>query len=365
MSKSQSVGDQMAENIMISGQTLTGKTMVALALASNLHDKGNSVGYFKPVGKKSFEQSRTLDIDVDEDAVVMKDVLELSVDLGCICPVVRTHSSYDELIRIGHDKLLDEIRRCYKQAAEGKDYVLLEGTKAPWHLLHVGLSTPQIAKEFNCRVICLVNFPDISAIDDVFLQRDLFKQHGIDSISVVLNMVPPMLKSAVTEDIIPFLQEQGVEFCGVVYKHRELFSPSLGQIKRALDGEMLFGEDKEDILIDQFQIGSMGYQHALKWFRRAKDKAVIAGGDRSDICLAALETDTNLLILTGGLGPDIRTISKAKEKGVPIMMTAHDTYTTGKIVDDLVGTVSTENKKKIRAVEKIIGENINLDCIGL
>jgi hypothetical protein len=81
--------------------------------------------------------------------------------------------------------------------------------------------------------------------------------------------------------------------------------------------------------------------------------------------LAALETDTNLLILTGGLGPDIRTISKAKEEGVPIMMTAHDTYTTGKIVDDLVGTVTAENKKKIRAVEKIIGENINLECIGL
>jgi len=364
-SKSQSRGDHMTENIMISGQTLSGKTMVAIAIASKMREKGNSVGYFKPVGKKSFERSHDYDVDVDEDALVMKDVLNLSTELGCICPVVRTHSSYDEFLRIGHDDLLAEIQNCYKKAAEGKEYVLLEGTKAPWHLLHVGLSTPQLAKDFNCRVICLVNFPDVSAIDDVLLQRDLFRQHGIESISVILNMVPPMLKSAVTEDIIPFLKQQGVDFCGVVYKHRELFSPSLGEIKRALDGEMLIGEEKEDILIDQFQIGSMGYQHALKWFRRAKDKAVIAGGDRSDICLAALETDTNLLILTGGLGPDIRTISKAKEKGVPIMMTAHDTYTTGKIVDDLVGTVTAENKKKIRAVEKIIGENINLECIGL
>lgn len=355
----------MSENIMISGQTLTGKTMVALAIASKLRDRGKSVGYFKPVGKKSFERSREVDIDIDEDAVVMKDVLELSTSLHCICPLVRTHSSYDEFLRIGRDKLMSEIQHCFSEASEGKDYVLLEGTKAPWHLLHVGLSTPQLARELNCRVICLVNFPDVSAIDDVFLQRDLFKQHGIDSISVILNMVPPMLKSAVTEDIIPFLTEEGVDFCGVVYKHRELFSPSLVEIKRALDGEMLLGEDREDILIDQFQIGSMGYKHALKWFRRAKDKAVITGGDRSDICLAALETDTNLLILTGGLGPDIRTISKAKEKDVPIMMTAHDTYTTGKIVDDLVGTVTAENKKKIRAVEKIIGENINLECIGL
>ncbi|MBS3795137.1 MAG: phosphotransacetylase family protein [Candidatus Thorarchaeota archaeon] len=364
-SKSQSRDDQMAQNIMISGQTLTGKTMVAIALASKLRDNGKSVGYFKPVGKKSFERSHDFDVDVDEDALVMKDVLDLSTNLGCICPVVRTHSSYDEFLKIGHDNLLEKIQECYNKAAEGKEIVLLEGTKAPWHLLHVGLSTPQIAKHFDCKVICLVNFPDVSAIDDVLHQRDLFKQHGIDHVSVILNMVPPMLKSAVTEDIIPFLRKEGVTFCGVVYKHRELFSPSLGEIKRALDGEMLIGEDMEDILIDQFQIGSMGYQHALKWFRRAKDKAVITGGDRSDICLAALETDTNLLILTGGLGPDIRTISKAKEKEVPIMMTAHDTYTTGKIVDDLVGTVTAENKKKIRAVEKIIGENVSLECIGL
>ncbi|MFW9933055.1 MAG: DRTGG domain-containing protein, partial [Candidatus Thorarchaeota archaeon] len=102
---------------------------------------------------------------------------------------------------------------------------------------------------------------------------------------------------------------------------------------------------------------------ALKWFRRAKDKAVITSGDRSDICLAALETDTNLLILTGGIGPDIRTLARAREVSVPIMMTAHDTYTTGTIVDSLIGSVNPDNLEKVPIIEQIILEAIDFSKI--
>ncbi|MFX0107789.1 MAG: DRTGG domain-containing protein [Candidatus Hodarchaeota archaeon] len=349
----------MTKNIVISGETLTGKTMVALALAAKLSESGKNIGYFKPIGSKSFEHS-TDSIDVDEDAVVMKEVLDLDADISCICPIIRTKSSYDELICIGRDVLVKKITDCYAKVAESKDYVIIEGTKAPWHLLHVGLSTPHIAKEFDAAVIVLVNFPDVTAIDDVFLQRDLFTQAGVSEIGVVLNMVPPMFKSTIEKQIKPFLEESGVKFLGAIYQRRELFSPSIRDIMRALEGQMIEGADKMDLLIDRFLIGSMAPENALKWFRRAKDKAVITSGDRSDICLAALETDTNLLILAGGMGPDIRTIARAKELGTPIMMTAYDTFTTGQKVDSLVGTVSSENKEKVVVVQKIVGEALDL-----
>jgi BioD-like phosphotransacetylase family protein len=355
--------NEMVKNIVISGETLTGKTMVALAIAAKLQKEGNKVGYFKPVGDKSFEYSSDSQ-DVDEDAVVLKDLLELDVDVSCVCPIVRTKSSYDELLLVGRDKLLEKIKDCYSKGSAGKDYMVIESAKAPWHLLHVNLSAPQIAKEFEASVIILVNFPDVTAIDDVFLQRDLFTQAGINEIGVVLNMVAPMLKKTVEKKIKPFLEESGVKFLGVIYQRRELFSPTVRDILRALEGQMIAGEDKMDLLIDRFLVGSMAPENALKWFRRAKDKAVITSGDRSDICLAALETDTNLLILTGGMGPDIRTLSRAKELNIPIMMTAHDTYTTGQLVDRLVGTVSPENKKKVGVVQQIVGDALDLTGFG-
>lgn len=354
----------MAKNIVISGDTVTGKTMVAIGLADKLKREGKSIGYFKPSGTKSFQYS-TSEEDVDEDAALMKEILGMGERLSCICPIVRHMSSYDELLKIGTEKLLEKIRGCYSQISKDKDYVIIEGTKSPWNLIHVKVSTPEIAKELDATVICLVNFPDISAIDDILMQKNLFVDHGIAKIGIILSMVPPMLKKTVNEHIRPFIENEGLAFCGVLYDNRELFSPTVGEIIRALDAEIVIGADKTDLLIDQFIVGSMAPENALKWFRRAKDKAVITSGDRTDICLAALETDTNLLILTGGLGPEIGTMTRARELGVPIIMTALDTYGTSKIVDDLLGTVTVDNKEKIATVVRIVGEALHLECLDL
>ncbi|MHA2423708.1 MAG: DRTGG domain-containing protein [Candidatus Thorarchaeota archaeon] len=343
----------MITNIVISGETLTGKTLVALGLAKYFRDAGKKVGYLKPVGS----------VD-DEDAAVLKKVLDLDADLESICPVVRTKTSYDEFLKVGHEVLLEKIKDGYKSVSQNADYVIIEGTKAPWNMSHVGLSTPDIAREFNASAICLVNFPDVDALDDILLQRDLFAQQGIEDISIVLNMVPPMHRNLVTEKIGPYIQKLGLNYLGSIFIRRELFSPSVREILHRLNGQMLLGEDKLDVLIDQFMVGSMAPENALKWFRRAKDKAVITSGDRSDICLTAMETDTNLLILTGGIGPDIRTIAKAKELGIPIMMTAHDTYTTGHLVDDIVGAVSADDLEKVKAVEQIMLESLDFSALA-
>jgi BioD-like phosphotransacetylase family protein len=354
----------MAKNIVISGYSLTGKTMVAMAIAAKLRAQGKRVAYFKPVGDRSYQYSEKMK-DIDEDAAVMKEVLGMKTDVSCITPIVRARSSYDELLRIGRDTLLKKIRRCYTQISDQMDYVVVEGTEAPWHLLHVQLSTAQIAKELNATVICLVNFPDITAIDEALLDKEFFKQYGVEPIGIILNLVPPMLKTMVTEKIKPFLEQNGLLFCGVLYQNRELFSPTVREILRALDGEVVTGEDRLDLLVDTFMVGSMAPENALRWFRQATNKAVITSGDRADICLAALETDTNVLILTDGMGPDIRTISRAKQLGVPIIMTAHDAFTTADIVDGYIGSVTPENKEKVAVVERIVGDALDLSKLGL
>jgi BioD-like phosphotransacetylase family protein len=355
---------RLAKNILITGNTVTGKTMVAIALAKKLRSEKKTVGYFKPSGTKSYVHS-TPDEDVDEDAALMKQLLGMDERPSCICPIVRHMSSYDELLRIGKDELKKRVDTCYSQISKNRDFVIIEGEQSPWRLFHVGLSTLDIAQELGATVICLVNFPDIAAIDDILLEKELFANRGIEKIGIVLNLVPPMLKKVVNENIRPFLEENGMVFCGVLYDNRELFSPTIGEIMGALSAEMVTGNDKMDLLVDQFMVGSMAPENALKWFRRSKDKAVITSGDRSDICLAALETDTNLLILTGGIGPDIGTLSRARELGVPIMMTALDTYGTSRVVDDLIGTVTVDNKEKIAVVERIVGEALMLDDLDL
>ncbi|MHA1771722.1 MAG: DRTGG domain-containing protein [Candidatus Thorarchaeota archaeon] len=348
----------MVQNIFIAGHGSTGKTLVALALAARLRAAGKTVSYFKPVGEKSYELSDA-EHAVDEDAALMKDYLSMEQSLDAICPVVRTRVSPDEFLRVGHDDLLIRIKEGYDEVSKNVDFVLIEGTANAWDLLHVDLSSPQLAKEFEAMVLCLVDFRDIDAIDDALLFRDFFRQHGIDILHIILNMVPPMLISSANTTIASVLEQFEMDYVGAVVQHKELFSPSIRDILQAVEGTMILGEDKLDVLITDFMVGNMAPENALGWFRRATDKAVITSGDRADVCLAALETDTNLLILTGSLGPDVRTLARARETDTAIMVTDKDTFTTSQLVDDLTGSVHPGDTEKIANVERIIGEVID------
>ncbi len=348
----------MTRNIFIAGHGSTGKTLVAIALASKIRAMGKNVAYFKPIGEKSYELSET-DHSVDEDAVLMKDYLGMQQPAETICPVIRTRSSPDEFLKMGRDDILKQIHKSYDEVSKGADFVIIEGTANPWDLLHVDLSSPQLAREFEADVLCLVDFHDIDALDEALLFRDFFRQHGVDTLHIVLNMVPPILMGSVDAVIADVLKQFEMDYVGAIVQHKELYSPSIRDILRAVEGNMILGEDKLNVLITDFMVGNMAPENALGWFRRAKDKAVITSGDRADVCLAALETDTNLLILTGSLGPDVRTLARAKETDTAIMVTDKDTFTTSKIVDDLTGSVHPGDSEKIANIERIIGEVID------
>ena len=90
---------------------------------------------------------------------------------------------------------------------------------------------------------------------------------------------------------------------------------------------MLCAGDKLDQLAEHFSIGAMNVDAALRFFRRVPNKAVITGGDRADIQLAALQTSTRCLILTGDLYPNERILTRAEEMGVPVVLVSQDTST--------------------------------------
>ena len=92
-----------------------------------------------------------------------------------------------------------------------------------------------------------------------------------------------------------------------------------------------------DELVEHFMIGAMNVESALSYFRKVSNKAVITGGDRSDIQLAALETPTKCLILTGELYPNASILGRAQEVGVPIVVVRADTANTLEVCENPFG----------------------------
>jgi len=112
-------------------------------------------------------------------------------------------------------------------------------------------------------------------------------------------------------------------------------------------------------MIERFCVGAMDVEQALRVFRGISRKAVVTGGNRTDIQLAALETDTVCLVLTGGVAPNDLILSRAREKGVAILTVAEDTMSTVDRFESLLGRMRIREPEKVRRGIKLVRANVD------
>ena len=157
----------------------------------------------------------------------------------------------------------------------------------------------------------------------------------------------------------PFLKNRGIEVFGIVPDDIVLGAAPISDIVEILNGTVLCAPDKLDGLVEHFSIGAMKADAALRVFQRVPHKGVITGGDRSDIQLAALQTSTRCIVLTGALHPNERILTRAEELGVPVILTDKDTSSTAELCERLHGRLSLNSERKIARVDEVLEPNVN------
>ncbi len=130
-------------------------------------------------------------------------------------------------------------------------------------------------------------------------------------------------------------------------KEKLLLSVSVRELLEGLGGEILCCDPALDDLVETLMVGAMNVESALTYFRRGSNKAVVTGGDRVDIQLAAIETSTRCLILTGELRPNPVIIGLAEERRVPIILTRYDTLKAIQIIENFFGKTRFQQQKKV------------------
>jgi BioD-like phosphotransacetylase family protein len=91
--------------------------------------------------------------------------------------------------------------------------------------------------------------------------------------------------------------------------------------------------------------------------------AVVTGGDRTDLQLAALETSTHCLILTGHLPPTDTVRSRAEDLEIPILSVDLDTLTTVEIIDNTFGQVRLQEPIKVECIRDMMAQYGDIDSI--
>ncbi len=124
---------------------------------------------------------------------------------------------------------------------------------------------------------------------------------------------------------------------------------------------MVCCENKLDEFVENISIGAMDPETALSYFLRIPNKAVITGIHRTDIQIVAMETSTKCLILTGGMHVNETVTGIAKAKGIPIIVTALDTFTAVDRMEKLMGKAVIREKDKALKAKEIISTEFKIE----
>ena len=176
---------------------------------------------------------------------------------------------------------------------------------------------------------------------------------------VVLNRVTPQSLPEVEQMVVPFLGTMGIEVLGVLPLDRVLDAVTVRQLTEILDGKVLCAHDRLDEFVERFSVGAMDVDAALGYFRKLPNKAVITGGHRADIQLAALETSTKCIVLTGDQMPNEIIISRAREVGVPMISVHYDTYTTVEKLEAVLGRIRIREERKVQRARELLRDRLN------
>lgn len=338
--------------IVGSPEPASGKSAILLGLARQLRERHLDVAYGKPVGTYADGLGST-----DEDVRLMTEALNLSDGHRRPTLMFVNETAVARRLRGEDTKDYGTELEEYANGGEG-DIALLEGPSSleEGHLF--GLSVAHLADRLNAPVLLVSRYHPTLLVDRLLTDR---QRLGDRLLGAVINSVPPEDLDSARETLVPFLEAAGIPVFGMLPRNGLLYSVSVGELVRQLGAQVLARGDRLNLMVEDLKIGAMNVNSALKYFRKGHNMAVVTGGDRKDIQLAALETSTHCLILTGQMPPDRDLLDRAEDLEVPVLSVDLDTLTTVEIVNRTFGRVRLHEPVKIECADQWVKEHFNVD----
>ena len=340
--------------IVASIEPYTGKSGTILGLAREFQDKGFSIAYSKPIGTCFKEQDpnpKEADVQFIAEALGLKEaqIRWPLVDLQSLTLEKRLKQEDDS----DYAALLQESLTSIEA-----DVVILEGAGTLSQGSIFGLSILDMATTLDAYVLLVARYHSTLVVDSL---ESVKLALGDRLVGMVINNIPTHELETTQTLVKPYLESHGIPVLALLPASRLLQSVSVREIARQLDAQVLCRNDRLDLMVESLTIGAMNVNSALGYFRQGQNKAVVTGGDRTDLQLAALETSTSCLILTGHMNPQPLIISRAEDVEVPILSVDLDTLSTVEIVDQAFGKVRLQEKIKVGCIQELMAKNFDLE----
>ncbi|MGD0794725.1 MAG: DRTGG domain-containing protein [Dehalococcoidales bacterium] len=242
---------------------------------------------------------------------------------------------------------------------KGRDIVLVEGRLGP--RVEEAKQTIGAAKDMKAGVIIVESY---TGQDSKYI--DIYKWFEKSLLGVVLNKVPASQLKSVKEKASAQFSAAGIKVLGVIPENRMLLAISIGELADVIKGKILNSPEKSGELVENYMLGAMVVGSGVDYFARKSGKAAIIHQDRPDMQLAALETPTKCLVLSGSpdkSGPIANVIQKAASRGIPVISTESKTPDIIATIDETILKNRLREDKKLAGLGELVKQGLDLKAV--
>ncbi|MFC2034192.1 AAA family ATPase [Chloroflexota bacterium] len=307
-----------------SSEAGNGKTTICAGLGKHLLDDGKKVGYFKPITDEG---------NANSDAEFMKNLLNLEGPANAISPIISGN----------------KVKEAYDKISKDKDIVIIEASHE-WNK-----ASEEIVKSLNAKIIAIESYSkDLSKV------MNNYKDSGKSLVGIIINKVPKNLLERVQDEIAA---QSNTNVLGIIPEDRTLFALTMGELTLYIQGEILKGADKSDELVENIMAGAMIVDTGPDYFGIKDNKAVIIKSDRPDMQMAAMETSTTCLILTGDTDPIELVLNRADEKDIPIITTKNSITDVAADIEGALNKTRFCQDNKLPRLDEILTQNLDFKTV--
>ncbi|OGN98374.1 MAG: hypothetical protein A2Y89_04720 [Chloroflexi bacterium RBG_13_51_18] len=304
---------------LIVGEEGAGKTAICAGLAINLINAGKKAGYLKLKAAAK-----------DADTSLMKKIPGLEIIAG------------------------------ERNAVKGRDIVLAEARIGKKAGENDSKAAYEAAKEMKAKVIAVEAFSDKTA-----KSIGVYKGFGESLVGAIINKVPQRLLKHTKEEVAAKYGAEGIKVLGVIPENRALLAITVGELAECIGGKILNHAEKSGELVENYMLGAMVVGSGLDYFGRKKNKAAVVREDRLDMQLAALETPTSCLVLSGGnKQPAYGVLYKAESKGIPIISTETNINDIVASIEKALAKTAPDHEKKLAKLAETVKQNLDIKDIS-
>lgn len=146
---------------------------------------------------------------------------------------------------------------------------------------------------------------------------------------------------------------------------RTLSGFSADEAKAALNAEVLVeGDISHDVTSDHLVIAPIGSDAGQPYFKRFDSLAVVCRFDRTDMHLAAIKAEPNVLILTGGRRPSGYLFDAAGANGIPVLLSRTDTENTVIALEGIFDKTRFHGERKLDRMAELLAEGGLFEALG-